>query len=143
METKLNISLFITQFGLGFGRLFSSLTAFILATFFGFQAQAQTSEQLLERSSNPPACIQRLAGSMGMSNWPIVRQWNSLENQYCDRMQVGYFDSAFSEGKDLPAEKLNTDWQKPEEILNDPSIDASIILELNLQARVYCFCFQP
>ena len=135
MKTKLTISLFSSRFLPGFSRLFSTLTAAAIVTVFGFQALAQTSEQILERSTNPPACIQNLARSMGNSNWPIVRQWNSLENQYCERMQIGYFESAFSEGKDLPAEKLKTDWQKPEEVLNDSRTDASIILDLNQQAK--------
>lgn len=135
MKTKSQIQRLATQLLTGFSPLPKCFTLTLFATVCSLQSRAQTSEEMVNRSFNPPACIANLAQSMGTSNWSIISQWNSLENQYCERMQVGFFDSAFSTGKDLPAEKLNTDWQEPAAVATDPKIDSSVILDFNKQAK--------
>ena len=57
---------------------------------------------------DPNSCPYKLAAEIGMSPFTFRDDQFSLEVEYCERMKAGTWDSAFAEGKDLPAELLNT-----------------------------------
>ena len=62
-------------------------------------------------SVDPNSCNVQLAMELGLSPYKFTYKDNeqtfSLEMDHCQRMRIGFWDSAFEEGKDLPAEKLN------------------------------------
>jgi hypothetical protein len=125
MTTRFNIKNLIVNF----------LTAFVLLPMsFTQAAQPKTWGEIL--GVDPNSCTFRLAESVGMSPYSFRDDSFSLEAKYCERMNIGRWDSAFAEGRDLPAELLNTQTSKLEfENLNNAA-EIENIVKLNNQAQV-------
>lgn len=116
-------------------RSFAGLVTISCTAIFPTTAWGQGATSRIELAMNPSPCIQSLARSMGVTVWDIISEELSLEKKYCERMNLGFAQSAFAEGRDLPAEKLRTDWSPPENQITDVQIDSETLIQLNLQAK--------
>ena len=98
------------------------LSRLIILTGFGLLPMSFTQAQEAKSHSKAWAeimgvdensCTYKMAMDLGLSPYTFLNLQSrtsaySLENTHCSRMSLGSFESAFAEGKDLPAAELNT-----------------------------------